>query len=273
MLEKIFIDKNNLSEAEKTAENIYLISRCTSDLVNLLRIMNAQKEYEKVIQYSISQNNTGVNYEIAYAKFHLKNFEEAEKLTKEVLNQDKDNVEAKLLLGKIYYAENKLSECSKIAKELETGILDGEILNFLGLVYAQKGFVKKAEEYFINAIKLEKRNDLYYYNLANFYMTNGKLSLAQKNYNHAISLAPENENYHYAMANLHYLNKNYKRALEEIKGDDVNSRLLKAIILYDTGYYIIARKEIREITEQYPENNVAKKYLELLNNQLELKNN
>ena len=89
--------------------------------------------------------------------------------------------------------------------------------------------------------------------------------LAQKNYNYAISLSPNNETYHFALANLFYAEKRYKRALEELEYDFFEARLLKMIILFDTGYLVLAKKEIEELEKIQPQNEILKEYKERIN--------
>ena len=81
---------------------------------------------------------------------------------------------------------------------------------------------------------------------------------------------PENQNYHFALANLYYSEKHYKKALEELEGDFFEARFLKAIILYETGYLALARKELSELALEYPSREMVNEYMTRINSELGL---
>ena len=92
--------------------------------------------------------------------------------------------------------------------------------------------------------------------------------MAKKYYNLAISLNPDNPNYHFALANMHYSQKHYKRALEELTGDFFEARLLKSIILYDSGYLALARIELDALAKEHPDDPIVKDYKSKIENEL-----
>ena len=143
-------------------------------------------------------------------------------------------------------------------------------MNFLGLVETYLENYKEAVSYFNNAIKQNRSNPEYYYNLANVCFKQRELALAKRNYNLAISICPENQNYHFALANLYYSEKHYKKALEELEGDFFEARFLKAIILYETGYLALARKELSELALEYPNREMVNEYMTRINSELGL---
>ena len=80
----------------------------------------------------------------------------------------------------------------------------------------------------------------------------------------------ENQTYHFALANLYYSEKHYKKALEELVGDFFEARFLKSVILYETGYLALARKELRDLQTEYPEREMVAEYLNRINSELGL---
>ena len=112
----------------------------------------------------------------------------------------------------------------------------------------------------MNYYEIAYPQDKYYYNIASTYFKLGDIQLAKKYYNLAISHNPQNQNYHFALANLYYSEKHYKRAMEELQGDFFEACLLKAIILYDTGYLAIAKKEFDGLVKNFPENEIVNDY-------------
>lgn len=269
LLKQIFVDRNAYEQAEQTAKNIYCISQNTKDLIEIFKLLNKQKKYGEIFEYHVENPNAEVYIEKSRALFCQRNFDEAEILVKKALELEPESAEALLLLGKIFYAKGDEESCVEIAKKLKTDESNSELLNFLGLI---KSYLNEdAEEYFKKAIKLNRENPQYYYNLANFYLKNKRMSLAKKYYNLAISKEPENQNYHFALANLYYLEKHYKKALEELPNDYFEAKLLRAVILYETGYLAFARKELMDVLEERPQNNVAEEYLQKINSELGLK--
>ena len=133
-------------------------------------------------------------------------------------------------------------------------------LNFIGLIKQYEQDYKTALKYLVSATKLDSNNDEYYYNCASTYFKMGDITLAKKYYNLAISLAPEKSNYHFALANLYYSEKHYKRALEELNYDFFEAKLLRAIILYDSGYLALAKKELESLSKEHAEHPMVLDY-------------
>ena len=113
----------------------------------------------------------------------------------------------------------------------------------------------------MQAIKLAPQRDEYYYNCASTYFKINEIKLAKKYYNLAISINPDNPNYHFALANLYYSEKNYKRAIEELDYDFFEAKLLKSVILFDSGYYAIAKRDFESLLLEQPNNFLIQDYL------------
>ena len=147
---------------------------------------------------------------------------------------------------------------------------DSEIMNFIGLVKQYEQDLKTAIKYFLKAVKLDSANDEYYYNCASTYFKMGDVTLARKYYNLAISISPDNQNYHFALANLYYSEKHYKRALEELKYDFFEAKLLKSIILYDSGYLVLAKNELEALVKEQPNNPIVMEYKSRIEEELKI---
>ena len=269
LLKQIFIDKKAYPEAEQTAKNIYCISHDSEDLLEILKLLNKQGKYSEIFEYKINCENYLIYLELAYAYFYTKDLTNAKKYIDKFLANEPNNPKGLLLLGEILWAQNKKNETIEIANKLEEFNHDSEVFNFIGLVEMYKNNPQKSIKAFLNAIKIEPKA-IYYYNLANTYFKQNDFSYAKKYYNLAISLEPENRNFHFALANLYYSEKHYKRALEELSDDFLEARLLKSIILYDTGYYALAKQELNNLYQEAPENNIIKEYLQKVNLELGL---
>lgn len=259
LLEKIFEEKGAYEEAEQTAKNIYCFSRTNDNLADIFRLLNAQRKFEEIFEYSVDNPNDKVLYEQAYAKSMIQDFDGAENFINQALDKKKDD-KYSLLKGEILFKSGKKSECVSILNSINIDENNPEMLNFAGLVKQYQEDYSKALQYFKLASRLSEGEDKYYYNIASTYFKLGDVQLAKKYYNLAISHNPQNQNYHFALANLYYSEKHYKRAMEELQGDFFEARLLKAIILYDTGYLAIAKKEFDGLVKNFPENEIVKDY-------------
>lgn len=268
LLKKIFIDKGALEEAEQTAKNIYCISHSSNDLTEIFRLLNKQKKYDEIFEYNVERPDSNIYIEQARSLYFKRDFSGAEILLEKALNLSPDSQEALLLLGEVCYAQNKKDYCAALLDRFTYDEKNPELLNLIGLIKTHTAKYKEAVKNFLDAIKLDRTNSKYYYNLANVYFKQGDYPSAKKYYNLAISLNPENQTFHFALANLYYVEKHYKKALEELTGDSFESRLLKAVILYETGYLALAKKELTLLAEIHAENSIVQEYKSKIDKEL-----
>jgi len=272
LLKKIFIKNKLYKQAEETARNIFIISKNADDFAKILELLNSQKKYNDVISQTedFENKNSNILYEIAFAKLFSNQANDALEEISKAINFEPENNKFKLLKSKILFKLDKKEESKEILESLEINSSDSDILNFIGLVKQDNCEFDSALEYFLEAIKISPNNDEYLYNCGSTYFKKGDTSLAKKYYNLALSLNPDNQNYHFALANLYYSEKNYKRAMEELAYDFYEAKLLKSIILYDSGYLSVARKYILELEKERPENDLVQEYRRKIEEELKI---
>lgn len=268
-LKKIFIQKSAWLEAEQAAKNIFAISNDINDLVEILHLLNKQKHFQEVFEYNFDIENSEILYEKAYAKLHLDELNDAIILIDKAISFN-NNSKNLLLKSKILYKMNQAEYCAEILDNIEIDENDVDFLNFLGIVKQFEGKFKESINYFLKTVKLEPQNHQNYYNCASTYFKMGDIQKAKKFYNLAISLAPDNKHYHFALANLYYSEKHYKRAMEELDYDFFEAKLLKSIILYDSGYLALAKKEFDKLIVEQPENELIIDYKNRIDEELKL---
>ncbi len=259
LLKDIFITNKAWAEAEQTAKNIYSISQEPDDLAEILELLNLQTRYEEVFEYQADIVSPSILYEKSYAKLFLNELEEAELYINQAIDKKQEN-KFLLLKAKILFKKNQLTECIEIINGIKIDTADSEMLNFIGLVRQAECEFKTALNCFLEAIRINPDRDDLYYNCASTYFKMGDIQQAKKYYNLAISLAPDNQNYHFALANLYYSEKHYRRAMEELDYDFFEAKLLKAIILFDSGYLALSKKEFDKLIKEQPENELVIKY-------------
>ena len=270
LLRQIFMDKKAWSEAERTSLNIYKLTGLNKDLVGLLNLLNKQKKYQEALLFDKDEVDEFVLYEKSIAEFFLNNLDSSLELIEKAINLNPSYKKAQLLKSKILFKQNKEDEAREILESIEIDKDDADMLNFAGVVKQAFGDFKSAIGYFKEAVKVDSKNDEYYYNCASTYFKMGEIAYAKRFYNLAISLNPENKNYHFALANLHYSEKHYKRAMEELDYDFFEANLLKAIILYDTGYLALARKELDKLVLERPNDDVVLEYKKRIDEELKI---
>ena len=165
---------------------------------------------------------------------------------------------------------NKRDDCVDLLVLFRQDDIDSESLNLIGLIKQHECKFEEAIKCFLDAIKLDSSCDEYYYNCASTYFKLGDSQQAKKYYNVAISISPDNQNYHFALANLYYSEKQYKRAMEELAYDFYEAKLLKAIILYDSGYLALSKKELEELALEQPDNELMLEYKKRIDEELSL---
>ncbi len=270
LLKQIFVDKNAWAEAEQTAKNIYCISHNINDLIEIFKLLNKQGKYDEIFEYNVDTPNEIIYLEQAQAKFNQKDFDASEVLLNKAIKLNPNFQKALLLLGKIFYAQNKKDCCVQIMQKLIPDEKNAELLNFTGLINTYLEKYKEAKKNFLDAIKLDNYCPIYYFNLANVYLKQGNNLSAKKYYNLAISLEPENPNYHFALANLYYSEGHYKKALEELDDKLFEAQILKVIILYNTGYLALAKKELDVLLKEHTDNKIIQEYKILIYKELGL---
>ena len=267
-LKRVFEKKEAWQEAEQTAKNIYCISHNPADLAEIFKLLIKQNKFDEIFEFKFKTEDKYVCLELARAYYYKKDFTKALEILTKIQPQMSDNQDFLLLLGQCCYYSNQKDRCIEIIGQFKAK--NAEQMNFLGLVETYLENYKEAVSYFNKAIKQNRLNSEYYYNVANVYFKQGELALAKRNYNLAISTCPENQNYHFALANLYYSEKHYKKALEELEGNFFEARFLKAVILYETGYLALARKELSELALEFPNKEMVNEYMTRINSELGL---
>lgn len=270
LLQKIFEDNNAYDEAERTAKNIYCISQDINDLVEIFRLLNLQHKYDEIFTFNIPIYTLNIYLEQARALYQSQKLEQAENLLEEAINKNFINQDILFLYAQTLFYINKKDVCIKIAAQLNIDTTNAELMFFFSQLELYKQNLDKAIDYLNLAIRKNNSNSTYYHLLGNIYYKKGDNNLAQKNYNIAISLDSTNPTYHFALANVYYTQKQYKKALKELMSDLFEAKLLKAIILYDTGYLALAKKELLNLEKEQPQNHIIKEYKSKISEELKI---
>ena len=130
---------------------------------------------------------------LAKVNLRLKDEKEAEKLFKICIKLDKNNIRARLELGKLYVKQGKEAEAEKLFKkrmQLDPNNVHARLE--LGKLYAKQGKEAEAEKLFQECIELDKNNVHARLELGKLYARQGKEAEAEKLFQEYMSLDPNN---------------------------------------------------------------------------------
>jgi tetratricopeptide (TPR) repeat protein len=147
-----------------------------------------------------------------------KEYDHAVEIFKQRVEQNPQNLLARLLLGEAYFNKSSYADAlEQFHKALELEHNVARTYYSLGLVYKTMGTTEEAKANFQQALRLNPESALTDYNL-------GDLLLAEKNYpqatlflTQAIKLNPDEAEFHFKLGQLYWLQKRYEVAADELQ--------------------------------------------------------
>lgn len=139
------------------------------------------------------------------------------------------------------------------------------LFNKIGNLLYRLGKYNEAISYFNKAIKVDRGDSIYHYNIGMSYVKLSKDNEAYKEFKKAISMNPNQEKYHHKLGNLLYAHKRYQDAISEY------NTILKLNTSYHQAYHNLGLAYNN--LEKYKESVFYfKKYLQLKPNDTEVIN-
>lgn len=271
LLMRIFANKQAYDKAEQAARNIYQITSEANDLAQILYFLNLQKKFSDVTDFPTEKNNPSIAFEKALAYFQIQNYNKAICILKNSFTEFGKNKQGLLLLGQIYSHIGDIEHCIEISTEFNPEEQDADICEFLSKTEYYKKEYKNAIYFIKKAIQINPKRAEYYFHLAEIYAAQTEYNFAKNAYNIAISLSPNTHKYHLALATLYYNKKYYKRALEELTDDTIESKILKMKILFDMNYLVLSKKVVDELLLSETTNETIQEYKVKIKQALEFK--
>ncbi len=255
ILKNIHLESDKKKDALRLAEKIYNIDSNDSTKFSLLDLLYSYNEYSKIIEYASEEDSDECKYIVAQSKYNIGLYDEALKFCLENNNENENTL---LLMGKIYLKQNVTDKAKEVYKKLkELDLNNAESLNFVGLNYIDELELDKAVECFKKAIELKENESSYHYNLGQAYFLKGWIEEAQKCFNTAICLNPLEENYHYSLAYLLYRIGEFDNALMHLEGcneENINSKILKLSIKAEKGDLATPKIELEKMIKSNKDN-------------------
>lgn len=209
-------------------------------------------------------------FEKALMRVKLKDYDEAEKIIKNLLEEDSRNVNYYITLGNIYYLKKDRKKALKAYLEgTKTAPENPDCYSNLGVIYRQMGKYTQAVNYFKKALAASEatgpRADIYY-NLGNVYKNIEQSENAEKSFLKAIELDPSFIQAYNNLGNFFFKNKENEKAEEIIrKGLLIDEN--HPGLLYNLGLVLDAAGKTEEAIESYKHSLVGEPLgVESLNN-------
>jgi tetratricopeptide (TPR) repeat protein len=185
---------------------------------------------------------------------------ETERLVKEVLDKDPNNIEGHILRGTVLFASGKRQEAyAALAHAVELNPQRIESLMSLALFHRQMNEPSKAEEIYRRALSINDRSALAHLEYAKFFVSQNRLDMAEGEFRRAVEAEPQNRDARRTLASFYLVNKQLDRAeeafkaLAELDRDRPEGRAVLADFYASVGRYDEAANVYQQIVSASPD--------------------
>lgn len=187
----------------------------------LQRAPEMLEELRKTIQLdrnNLDARNKLGNYYLAASNGRSELVSEAERLAKEVLQTDPDNIEGHILLSGVLFAQNRREEAlAELNRAIEIDPKRVESYLSLARFYIVVKDPAKAEEVFKKAISIGPSSGLAHTEYGKFLAQTNRPTEAEAELKKAVEVAPTDRNARFTLASFYVVNKQLDKAEETYK--------------------------------------------------------
>ena len=224
---KIIININKINKKYakglEFAEKLYRLEPNIENFVTYLEMLTECSQYNTILEeieaskfnFEERKNEKLLLIE-GYSRLKLNQLFKAIGIFQEIIKLYPHNTDARFYLGVIYYQKHQDTDAEKLFNSVLDEIQCDRTYNYLGLLKLDQHKIGEAINYFQFAIKIERNNAFYHYNLGTAYSLNGWLMEAEQSFKQAVLIEPDNLVYNYALAYLYYERHDLKKALSQI---------------------------------------------------------
>ena len=208
-------------------------------------------------------SNSNLLYYMGLTYENLNDFLKSEEFYRQSLDKDKTNFEAGFRYASMLYDNRKYDESEIILTKLLKEQPNAYIYYLLGEINLIRNNLDDAIRYLSSACREDSKNPTYFYELATSYSLKGFLREAEQNYLEAIKLDPNNLSYNYSLAYLYYTNKEPSKSsrvldyILSINPQQPNALTLKAKIKLDENDIVSADSLIKQSLDLNPQNDYS----------------
>lgn len=158
------------------------------------------------------------NYYLAGSKGHPEVIDEAERLAKEILDKDPNQIEGHILMGSILFARNDRDKAyAELNKAIDLNPNRVESYLSLARFYIVTDQRDKAEDLFKKSITINNTSPLAYSEYGKFLVQGNRMAEAETQLLKAVEVGPQDHNAHFVLASFYVINKQYDKAENEYK--------------------------------------------------------
>lgn len=187
----------------------------------LARYQEAFEELRKTIE--IDQNNLDArlklgNYYIVASKGRPELIAESERLVKEVLAKDANNIEGHILMGSVLFAQGQKDKAFESLNHA-VSLNPQRVESYLSLArfYVVTGDTAKGEEVFKRSIAINGNSGMAHSEYGKFLAQMNRLPEAEVELRKAVEVDPSNRNSRFVLASFYLVNKQLDKAEEAYK--------------------------------------------------------
>ncbi len=210
--------RNALQIDDSLAAAHWGLARAYEELQQFPEMMAELRKTVALDANNLDARNKLGNYYIAGSRGKAELIAEAERLAKEVLQKDPNNIEGHILMGSVLFAQNQRD---KAVAELNHAIeLDPKrVESYLSLArfYLVTNEPAKAEELFHRAISISPDSPLAHSEYGKYLVQANKQSEAETEFKKAVEIAPNDRNARFILASFYLVNKQLDKAEESYK--------------------------------------------------------
>ena len=246
--------EKNAETNDRACAYFYFLWGSTAENNN--RFDEALEAYQKALL--CDEQSEYIKRKLAILYFRMDRKQKAADLLKQMIDNNEQDTENRILLAKIYSSMGRLDDAVAIYKDLLKTKEDHDTLLMLGTLYAQKREYDKAAQILHRLIELEGDSYMAYYALARLYTELGQDDKAGESYDKALGLN-WSESLAYEAADFYEKHQKndkairiYKRIIDEGETEDLAKTRLVNIYL-GMGENDKALELLRELRTTLPE--------------------
>lgn len=210
--------RNALQIDEKSAPAHWGLARANEGLQRFPEMIT---ELQKTLEHDKSHLDARIklgNYYLAASKGRPDLVDEAERLAKETLERDANNIEGHILLGSILFARNDREKAfAELNRAIELNPQRVESYLSLARFHIVTNARDKAEEIFKKAISIDPNSPLAHSEYGKFLVQGNRLPEAEAELLKAVQVGPTDRNARFVLASFYLVNKQLDKAESEFK--------------------------------------------------------
>lgn len=214
---------------------------------------------------SLDQNNLDAriklgNYYLGGSRGRAEVIAESERLAKEILAKDANNIEGHILMGSVLFAQNQKDKAfEELNKAIQIDPKRVESYLSMAKAYIANKDSQKAEEFFTRAISINGNSSLAHTEYGKFLAQSNRNGEAETELRKAVEVGPADRNAHFMLASYYLVTRQLDKAetaykaVAALEADKPESQAVLADFYSAVGRYDDAVRIYKEILTKSPD--------------------